>query len=57
MTQYKDIAKFYEKMKLSKQNPEGTIPSLDDKIEKAARYIAVAYDKLGFILKHDEDLE
>ncbi len=30
---------------------------LDDKTEKAARYVAVAYDKLGFILKHDEDLE
>ena len=34
-----------------------TMPSLDDRTEKIARYVAVAYDKLGFILKHDEDLE
>lgn len=42
---------------LSKLRPEDNIPPLDDKIEKAARHVAVAYDKLGFILKHDEDLE
>jgi hypothetical protein len=33
------------------------LPILDDITEKAARYVAIAYDKLGFILKHDEDLE
>lgn len=30
---------------------------LDEKTEKAARYVAVAYDKVGFILKHDTGLE
>jgi hypothetical protein len=34
-----------------------TIPVIDERTEKAARYVAVAYDKLGFILKHDADLE
>lgn len=41
------------KIKSGKEMP----PELDDQTEKAARYVAVAYDKLGFILKHDEDLE
>lgn len=26
-------------------------------LEKAARYVAVSYDKLGFIQKYDQDLE
>lgn len=42
---------------LSKLRPEDKILPLDDRTEKAARHVAVAYDKLGFILKHDEDLE
>jgi hypothetical protein len=42
---------------LNKPIPENITPTLDDKTEKVARYVAVAYDKLGFILKHDEDLE
>jgi len=41
------------KIKSGKEMPS----ELDDQTEKAARYVAVAYDKLGFILKHDEDLE
>lgn len=42
---------------LNKPVSGNNVPSLDDKTEKIARYVAVAYDKLGFILKHDEDLE
>jgi hypothetical protein len=36
---------------------ENTLPIIDEHTEKIARYVAVSYDKLGFILKHDEDLE
>lgn len=53
--EYREILR--ENEILSKQRTEDVVPILDDKAEKAARYVAVAYDKLGFILKHDEDLE
>jgi hypothetical protein len=43
--------------KTVQDNNDAYVPPLDDKTEKAAKYVAVAYDKLGFILKHDEDLE
>ena len=36
---------------------ENTLPMIDEYTEKIARYVAVSYDKLGFILKHDVDLE
>jgi hypothetical protein len=42
---------------LAQGNNNVPLPILDDITEKAARYVAIAYDKLGFILKHDEDLE
>jgi len=54
--EYREILRQNEEV-LSKLRPADKIPPLDDKTEKAARHVAVAYDKLGFILKHDEDLE
>ncbi len=42
---------------LNRPTRENEILPIDDKTEKIARYVAVSYDKLGFILKHDEDLE
>src|SRR5574341_1111316 len=33
------------------------IPQIDSETEEAARYVATTYDKLGFILKHDKELE
>jgi len=53
--EYREILRKNET--LNKPIPENATPALDDKTEKIARYVAVAYDKLGFILKHDEDLE
>lgn len=53
--EYREILRKNET--LSKPSSENTTPTLDDSTEKIARYVAVAYDKLGFILKHDEDLE
>lgn len=53
--EYREILRDNET--LNKPIPENAIPALDEKTEKIARYVAVAYDKLGFILKHDEDLE
>ncbi|MEM4378917.1 MAG: hypothetical protein QXX85_08055 [Candidatus Nitrosotenuis sp.] len=55
--EYRELLRESEALK--QLNIEGgtTLPPLDDKIEKAARYVAVAYDKLGFIIKHDEDLQ
>lgn len=32
-------------------------PSIDEKSEEAARYVATTYDRLGFILKNDVELE
>ncbi|MFM7797120.1 MAG: hypothetical protein ACKO7N_10190 [Candidatus Nitrosotenuis sp.] len=52
--EYREILRKSET--LNKPIPEA-VPEIDDKTEKIARYVAVAYDKLGFILKHDEDLE
>jgi len=33
------------------------IPKIDEKTQEAARYIATTYDRLGFILRHDQYLE
>jgi hypothetical protein len=41
-------------------DPDGDrtqVPDLDDKTQEAARYVATTYDRLGFILKHDPNLE
>jgi hypothetical protein len=41
-------------------DPDGEsvkIPDLDNKTQEAARYVATTYDRLGFILKHDSNLE
>lgn len=55
--EYRELLRESEALK--QLNVEGgkALPTLDDKTEKAARYVAVAYDKLGFIIKHDEDLQ
>ncbi|MEM2786419.1 MAG: hypothetical protein QXW37_06620 [Candidatus Nitrosotenuis sp.] len=55
--EYRELLRENEVLK--QLNIEGgtALPLLDDKIEKAARYVAVAYDKLGFIIKHNEDLQ
>jgi hypothetical protein len=53
--EYREILR--ENEVLNRPISEDSIPILDDKTEKIAQYVAVAYDKLGFILKHDEDLE
>ena len=54
---YREMLRESEVLKRLKMEGDDSLPPLDDKIEKAAKYVAVAYDKLGFILKHDEDLE
>lgn len=33
------------------------IPDVDERTQEAARYVATTYDRLGFILKHDPELE
>lgn len=33
------------------------IPQIDSETEEAARYVATTYDRLGFISKHDKELE
>lgn len=33
------------------------LPKIDDDVEKIVQNVAIAYDKLGFILKHGVDLE
>ena len=33
------------------------ITQIDSETEEAARYVATTYDRLGFILKHDKELE
>lgn len=40
-----------------KELDEQTIARLDEKTQEAARYIATTYDRLGFILRHDEALK
>jgi hypothetical protein len=54
---YREMLRESEVLKRLKIEGDDSLAPLDDKIEKAAKYVAVAYDKLGFILKHDEDLE
>jgi len=46
-------------LRLSNENEENEklINQLDTETEAAARYVATTYDRLGFILKHDKDLE
>jgi len=53
---YREALRESEVMNQIKDGKEIPLP-LEDIIEKAARNVAVAYDKLGFILKHDADLE
>jgi hypothetical protein len=55
--EYREMLRKSEALNQLKIQGYTQLPPLDDKIEKAARYVAVAYDKLGFIIKHDEDLQ
>ncbi len=50
---------FLNSLKITKDNDYGNEPltHLDSETEAAARYVATTYDRLGFILKHDNDLE
>ena len=38
-------------------NNDALISEIDIATEDAARYVATTYDRLGFILKHDKELE
>lgn len=40
-----------------KELDDATMAGIDEKTQEAARYIATTYDRLGFILRHDEQLE
>lgn len=50
---------FLNSLKITKDNDDENEPltRLDSETEAAARYVATTYDRLGFILKHDNDLE
>lgn len=54
--EYRELLRESEALKQLNEGDK-SLHLLDDKTEKAARYVAVAYDKLGFIIKHDEDLQ
>ncbi len=54
--EYREMLRTDATMKMIRSGVQVAFP-LDDRLEKAARYVAVAYDKLGFILKYDQDLE
>ncbi|MEO9309773.1 MAG: hypothetical protein ABI337_05700 [Nitrososphaera sp.] len=55
--EYRELLRESEALKQINIEGNKALPPLDERIEKAARYVAVAYDKLGFIIKHDEDLQ
>ncbi len=40
-----------------KDSGDDPLPEIDEKTREAARYVATTYDRLGFILKHDPNLE
>jgi hypothetical protein len=42
---------------VGKELDDATMAGISEKTQEAARYIATTYDRLGFILKHDESLE
>ncbi|MEM3065643.1 MAG: hypothetical protein QW177_09810 [Candidatus Nitrosotenuis sp.] len=55
--EYRELLRENEVLKQLNAQGGTALPQLDEKTEKAARYVTVAYDKLGFIIKHDEDLQ
>lgn len=55
--EYRELLRGSEVLNQLKMQDINSLPPLDEKIEKAARYVAVAYDKIGFVLKDDEDLQ